>query len=180
MNIPNSQFIGTAGICGMLPNGMNTNKEEKVQFWNRWDLSATLEMWLMSVCLSFSGFSEFLCSRSYFDLLSRNFHQRSDLCYQGNLFQNTLQQWFIYKYFPFIRKQSASEKSNTFVAYILCGRIQKTWILSTSYVLKSLFLDRKPVLYLTYDIWALIPSFQQLHELVLFSDGYLAAGYLFK
>lgn len=36
------------------------------------------------------------------------------------------------------------------------------------------------MLYLTYDTWDLIPSVQQRHQLLLFSDGYLAAGYLFK
>lgn len=137
-------------------------------------------MWLMSVCLSFSWFSDFLCSISYFDLLSHNFHQLSNLCYQGNNFQNTFQQWFICKYFLFIRKQSASEKSNIFAVCILCGRIQRTWILSSSYVLKSWFLERKPMLHLTYDTWDLIPNFQQLCQLLLFSDGYLTAGCLFK
>lgn len=151
MNFTNSLVLDTADICGMPPSGMNPNKEEKVQFWNRWDLSSTLEMWLMSVCLSFSWISDFLCSRSYFDLLSHNFHQLSNCCYQGNHFHNTFQQWFICNYLLFIRKQSASETSNIFVVCILCGRIQKTWILSSSHILKSWFLGRKPMLYLTYN-----------------------------
>lgn len=118
-------FLGTAVIFGMAPGWTNPNKEEKVKFWNRWDLSSTLETWLMSVCLSFSWFSDFPCSRSYFDLLSHNFQQLSNCCYQGNHFQNTFQQWFICKYFLFIRKQSANEKSKIFVACILWGKIQK-------------------------------------------------------
>lgn len=102
----------------------NTKKEEKVWFLNRWDLSSALEMWLISVCLSFSPSSDNLCSRSYFDLLSHNFYQLSNCCSQRNNFQNTFQQWFICKYF--IRKQSAREKSNTSLVCILCNKIQKT------------------------------------------------------
>lgn len=52
------------------------------------------------------------------------------------------------------------KKNNIFVVCILCGRIQKTWILSNSYVLKSWFLERKLMIYLMCETWDLIPSSQ--------------------
>lgn len=151
MNIPISLFLGSADFLWNTTKTKNTKKEEKVQFLNRWNLSSTLETWLISVCLSFSSCSDNLCGRSCFDLLSHNFYQLSNCCSQRNHFQNTFQQWFICKYFLLIRKQSAREKSNTSLICILCNEIQKASILGIAYVLKSQFLEKKTILHLTYD-----------------------------
>lgn len=77
MNIPYSLFLATADICGIPPRQRTQRKKRRHNFLNRWNLSSTLEMWLISVCLSFSSSSDNLCSRSYFDLLSHNFYQLS-------------------------------------------------------------------------------------------------------
>lgn len=122
-------------------------------------------------CLSFSSSFDNLCIRSYSDLFSHNFYQLSNCCSQGNYFQNTFQPWFIYKYFLFIRKQSASEKSNMSLACILCNKIQKTSILGSAYVLKSWFLERKTIPDLTCDTWDWLQSFWQLHQVLQCADG---------